>query len=149
MAFLLLILRCSGQTNLIVIGVFIINIITTTTTTNSKEFLDFYSISWRFVSPTVTIECKSDTEIFDNFQRIWPDDFLFLAVVFVVFCLDVYFFRYGWSGLSNAAIDTFSIEELPAPCTLYFTELAPDILLFVSWIFKKQIAPYILHSLGS
>ena len=96
MAFLLLILRCSGQTNPIVIGVFIINIITTTTTTNSKEFLDFYSILWRFVSPTVTIECKSDTEIFDDFSEdLKPDDFLFLAVVFVVFCLDVYFFRYG------------------------------------------------------
>ena len=150
MAFLLLILRCSGQTNPIVIGVFIINIITTTTTTNSKEFLDLYSISWRFVSPTVTIECKSDTEIFDDFsENMKPDDFLFLAVVFVVFCLDVYFFRYGWSGLSNAAIDTFSIEELPAPCTLYFTELAPDILLFVYWIFKKKLAPYTLHSLGS
>ena len=73
-----------------------IYIITTTTTTNSKEFLDFYSISWRFVSPTVTIECKSDTEIFDDFsENLKPADFLFLAVVFVVFCLDVYFFRYG------------------------------------------------------
>ena len=148
MAFLLLILRCSGQTNLIVIGVFIINIIITTTTTNSKEFLNFYSILWRFVSPTVTIECKSDTEIFDDFsENMKPDDFLFLAVVFVVFCLDVYFFRYGWSGLSNAAIDTFSIEELPAPCTLYFTELAPDILLFGSWILKKNLIFYTVWDL--
>ena len=83
---------------------------------------------------------KSDTKIFDDFsENMKPVDFLFLAVVFVVFCLDVYFFRYGWSGLSNAAIDTFSIEELPAPCTLYFTELAPDILLFGSWILKKNL----------
>ena len=43
MAFLLLILRCSGQTNPIVIDVFIINIITTTTTTNSRDFLDFFA----------------------------------------------------------------------------------------------------------
>ena len=56
----------------------------------------------------------SNYRVQDNLK---PDDFLILAVVFVVFCLDVYFFRYGRSSLSNAAIDTFSIDS--APCTLH------------------------------